>query len=1075
MRKLILLTALTFGSVATFAQINSNMPFVKAKTLHKDYTQPSTITPSQVGPYLHNINNRNTNNIIWSEDFNGAIPTGWTAQTISGPNGWAWSNQMSQGQFAAGTGTVNSPTGNNGFMMLDADAHNTPGTAQTFQDITASLTSPAINIGNNNALLLRMYNYYRPFTDTECQVSVSADGINFTQVANIRTAATNSSSTNPQIDEVYVSCPLGTTNTIYLRFTWDGESHYFWQLDDIALCPAPNNDLVLEEDYFNTYQDSTQNTFYTMQPQNQAQFDTIWGGFAFLNLGGAAQPNVTGNLTVTGAGTYNKNSLPIASVGTCVNDSTNIEQQYDYFLASAAGNYNYNFAITSDSNFAEATPANNSLSYSVNVNDSVYARDDDNHSGLGIWYGGGTQYRAGVLYDIWDGDVATSISYYFQATTAAGSIIQPQIYDENLNPLLPTTTFITLGPNMIDQWITINIPNTTLNPGEQYLAAFESFSDSVLMAVTDDVEADPVTVLVDVNKTGQWGFTNFVPYIRLNVEGTVDPCNAPINPTVTNESCLGSSDGSISVSLIGASNFAWTGPGGFTGSGANITGLAPGTYTLTATGGGCTWTNDYTITGPSSLLTSATTSTNESCGSGDATATATPAGGQAPYFYSWSDGQTGQTAMNLNAGTYTVTVSDLGGCTSTSTVSVSGTPGVVANPTITFVNCGAADGGIAVNVTSGTAPYNYSWQGPVGIGNTATPNNLPVGTYNVTVTDANACTNTYSISLTNQNPPVVSGLFINDPACFGQTNGSITVNIVGGTGVYTYAWTGPSGFNASTQNISNLSQGVYSLTVTDAVGCVGNYVDTLTEPTQVVATSASVDVTCNGDNDGSISLNVSGGISPYTANWTGPGFNGSGLTINNLVAGTYIATILDDNNCTVTETVTLTEPSAIVVAGTVVDNQAIGSISINITGGNGPYTTVWEFPDASGSTSEDLTGLTLKGTYSVTVTDANNCTTVQTFNVGGVVSVNSIAGQTFDLNIYPNPNNGTFQVAFENAPNGNYRLELRNVIGQIVHLENAAINGSQTHTINLESFTPGMYFLNVTGAQSEVTYKVILK
>lgn len=291
-----------------------------------------------------------------------------------------------------------------------------------------------------------------------------------------------------------------------------------------------------------------------------------------------------------------------------------------------------------------------------------------------------------------------------------------------------------------------------------------------------------------------------------------------------------------------------------------------------------------------------------------------------PSGNTWSPG--GQTTIHVNAnasGTYFTTVSDLNGCTSVSnSIVVNVSPAISISTTPSNVLCfGGATGSALAVATGGTAPLSYSWNTvPVQTVDNAT--NLIAGTYTVTATDAYGCTGTASAVITQPSAALTLSTTQVNVSCNGGSNGSIDLTVSGGTSPYTYAWGG----GQTTEDISSLNAGTYTVTVTDANGCIATTSATITEPTALNLSTTQVNVTCNGGSNGSIDLTVSGGVSPYSYTWSN-----SALTedISGLVAGTYSVNVVDANFCTATTSVTITEPAAIVISGFAPGSGSIGT------------------------------------------------------------------------------------------------------------------------------------------------------
>ncbi|MFK8163215.1 MAG: SprB repeat-containing protein, partial [Lewinella sp.] len=436
--------------------------------------------------------------------------------------------------------------------------------------------------------------------------------------------------------------------------------------------------------------------------------------------------------------------------------------------------------------------------------------------------------------------------------------------------------------------------------------------------------------------------------------------------------CFGFTNGSISVTAEGGTpNYSYAWSDGQTGSTARN--LFAGTYSVTVTDAqGCTAIRRITISQPSMLIPSGFSTTNVSCrNENDGSATVGAAGGSPPYSFSWSNGGAGNTITNLSAGSYTVTITDSRGCSTSigGTVSQPNQNLSVTTTNVTNVSCrNGNDGAITVLASGGTSPYTYAW-------NTGADGrfltNLTAGNYIVTVTDANGCTSGIGIPVSQPAEGLSVGLsLIDDVNCFGANDGAITAMASGGTSPYTYVWS-----NGTTGRFNtDLPPGNYSVTATDANSCtdvISNI--TINEPSPIFPTTSISNASCAGGNDGAIDLSVFEGTPPYSYQWShGP----TTQDVFNLTAGFYDVTITDANDCTVVAEGTVDEPSqSLAVTTTSVINVSCrngndGAITVLASGGTSPYTYAWN----TGANGRFLTNLTA-GNYIVTVTDANGCTT----------------------------------------------------------------------------------------------------
>jgi gliding motility-associated-like protein len=485
-------------------------------------------------------------------------------------------------------------------------------------------------------------------------------------------------------------------------------------------------------------------------------------------------------------------------------------------------------------------------------------------------------------------------------------------------------------------------------------------------------------------------------------------------PTSTNVSCNGGANGSANANAAGGTGpytYSWT-PGG--GNGASATGLSAGTYSITILdANGCSASTNVTITEPPAVTAVISTSTDVICNGGTTgNATVVAAGGTAGYTYSWTPGgATGTTASNLAAGNYTVTVTDANACTQTASVTIiEPAPVTAAVPPVTNVLCnGGSTGSASVNAGGGTAPYTYAWT-PSG-GNGSTASGLAAGSYTVTVTDANGCTSTANATITQ--PAALTAVISSSAgiSCNGANNGTATVTAGGGTAAYTYAWT-PSGGTGATE--SGLAAGNYSVTVTDANGCVGNAAVTISEPTVLQTSTSGTNVDCNGNANGSASVSTTGGTAGYTFSWTPSG--GSGATANNLAGGTYYITVTDANGCTAADSFVVVEPALLASSissstDALCSGSADGTASVLSNGGTPALTYSWTPAGGTGATASNLPA----GSYSVTTTDANGCTTVATATINEPVPV-ALSTSSTDANC--GSSNGTATVVASGGTSG---------------------------------------------------------
>jgi gliding motility-associated-like protein len=363
-------------------------------------------------------------------------------------------------------------------------------------------------------------------------------------------------------------------------------------------------------------------------------------------------------------------------------------------------------------------------------------------------------------------------------------------------------------------------------------------------------------------------------------------------------------------------------------------------------------------------------------GNGNGSATVVANNGSSPFTYTWSNGGTNPSISNLTPGTYTVHVSDNTGCSANGSVTITQPSllnAIVAN--LSNISCyGLNNGSATMAVLGGSPAYTYLWN-TVPQQTTAQPGNLPPGTYLGVVTDSHGCKD--SVEVTIQQPTQLNVTITNPVnATCGLPNGSATASASGGTAPYTYHWnTSP----VQTDSIAdNISAGTYTVTVTDSKGCIDNAVVTLTQSPAVYVNTTPDDVSCHGLSNGSVTASLSGGTQPITYIWSNAQ---TGLTINNLVAGSYTIIATDNLGCKDTSVATVNEPAVLTTAVTNVENihcygEHNGSATITANGGTQPYSYAWNNGGNVANPNNMDTGW-----HTVIITDANGCADTQAVHI----------------------------------------------------------------------------------------------
>jgi gliding motility-associated-like protein len=471
----------------------------------------------------------------------------------------------------------------------------------------------------------------------------------------------------------------------------------------------------------------------------------------------------------------------------------------------------------------------------------------------------------------------------------------------------------------------------------------------------------------------------------VKINGSTTPA-ITLTGVKTDVTCNAGNDGKVVLTPAGGTGtftYSWTGPVGFApATTKDISALKVGKYYVTVSSGtAAPKVDSFVIAEPTKIVVATKTIVDVKCfGQPTGTVTLTVSGGTAPYNYLWSSGETTANLAAKLSGTYYATITDAKGCIAKDTsIILQPSSAISVTRVVTDVKCnGGKDGVAALTVVGGTAPYTYLWS------STETSANITAklsGTYYATVTDAKGCIAKDTSIILQPSTAISVTRVVTDVKCNGGKDGAAALTVVGGTAPYTYLWSSTE----TSANITAKLSGTYYATVTDAKGCIAKDTSIILQPTAPLSvTPAITNIKCNGGKDGAIALTVAGGTAPYTYAWTGPSPFASATTkdITALAAGDYLVTVTDSKNCAQTSgPLTVTQPLAISVGTPVVTNTgcgtSVGAINITPTNGTAPYTFDWTGPGTYKNTNQNITGLAA-GSYTVKITDANNCSTTST-------------------------------------------------------------------------------------------------
>jgi hypothetical protein len=466
------------------------------------------------------------------------------------------------------------------------------------------------------------------------------------------------------------------------------------------------------------------------------------------------------------------------------------------------------------------------------------------------------------------------------------------------------------------------------------------------------------------------------------------------------------------------------------------------------------WDNISIGLGTSPILTSVSTPVN--CNGGnDGAIDLSVTGGAPGYTYNWSTADTSQDISSLSAGSYSVTVTDITPCTATTTIVITEpTPIDFGVATETDAQChGGSDGSIAISPSGGTPGYTYQWSN----GDTAqNPQNLMAGSYLATVTDTHGCTATDTFAVDEPAAIVVTDSTLM-PNCNGNSNGAALATVFGGTGFISYLWSTGDTFNT----ISNIPAGIYTVSVTDSLGCTGSDTVIVSEPALIDGNPVVTNLSCFGDNSGAIDLTPSGGTPGFTFFWS----NGDTTEdVSNLPAGNYFILITDQNGCPHSDSINVTQPNPISASSTSSGDTGTGNgaIDLTVSGGTPPYTYIW----SNGNITEDPVNLSA-GNYTVTITDANGCTQTESVTVALITAMQSQL--PVSATVYPNPFQNRLNVVLTGISTAPVQLKLTDIQGRMLW----GMEAIHDQKIEIDEKMPaGIYFLHLVQEGGTKTIKL---
>ena len=543
----------------------------------------------------------------------------------------------------------------------------------------------------------------------------------------------------------------------------------------------------------------------------------------------------------------------------------------------------------------------------------------------------------------------------------------------------------------------------------------------------------------------------------------------------TNILCFGDATGAINVNVTGGTPtlsgyvFDWSGPNSFKSSDQNPTGLFAGIYNLVVTdNSGCFKTLTVTLTQPTAITITATTTPIICYGGNDASITLVVTGGVAPYSIAWSNLGSGTFQNNLSAGDYFITVTDANNCVQTLNVNIPEAPIFTVNPVVKNISCfGLNNGSIALNFIGGIAPIKLTWSDGAVTGTTR--NNLKPGSYTVTIIDSKPCTIVRTFIILEPQQLVLSANLTNALDCNNANTGAINLLVSGGSTPFTYAWSN----GATTEDLSNIPAGNYLVTVTDANGCSKQVQYSINRPPPIVtAVVTKTDFDCDTKYvKQTFVADISGGVPPYQLVWSSGTVSGANNEMMNTSQnGTVILNVTDAIGCKSNYTFNVNTPKLGTPSFEVSSFafSTFGSYSINdpiqfTNNATGDYVSmIWDFGD--GTFSSELNPL---HTFNIPKDYVVTQTVNYPFGCVYVQKITLIIGKGYVL-VIPTaftPNNDTVNDTFRPVTKGlkNIRLDIYDTWGSMIYSESGDVLGGWDGKIKNSNAENGNYYCKVNG------------
>jgi uncharacterized protein (DUF2141 family) len=693
------------------------------------------------------------------------------------------------------------------------------------------------------------------------------------------------------------------------------------------------------------------------------------------------------------------------------------------------------------------------------VNDSLFQRILPETDGTGIWLESAPD-QVGTYFQLFATDSINAARVYIHPATVANSRIKLNVFNAaDLSTSIFESAALQVPSSAIGD--VFRMPIDTILPAGKYLFSIQKVIGTIVLSTIGTKSANNAEVLFK-NGNQAWKAFPYYPLLSLVFDPINENCPSAIMAQVSKESCFNSNDASIVVDpskFSSTATYAWSN----SSSTNDITNLSAGSYTITVSDtNSCDYTETFVIQATDSFHVSPII-TPDFCAKELGEVDIQITGGTEPFTFSLNGMPVASHFSGLNEGTYPVVITDANGCSKTEIFSVTGSDSLFITPSITLSGCNASNGSISLSVT-GTGPFDFTWNTG---DSTSSIFGLNSGVYSLTITDTVGCSSEHQIILTDSNAAQISLSSVSDEVCAGDSNGSVSVDVSGGTSPLSFQWSN----GETVEDLLNVSAGNYLLTVSDNLGCNSFFEASVTFTFNAMTLDFAEDGIFCKEQVGKVLALVAGGSEPYNFSWN----NGSSTTqLDSLTAGTFTLSVTDQNGCEAKGSTSIQAIDSLIVSIDSIqfNSDSSGfidaSIFTKVEGGSPAYKYIWN----SGEQTMHLLNVD-SGLHTVTVTDQFECISTLTKYVSSDLTIiPKIDSKNGLLSIFPNPTAGPLTI--ENSQATIYKISIHSMHGKLL-TPSFVINSRQSTLFFDECLASGTYLIRIEYSTGKFEFqKVIL-